>query len=230
MKTVTINLFKFNELSETAKERVRSEWREHDSFDAWDSEWQATMEEFCKICGIEVHNWKVSEWMYDYRIRYDDYHPIYEVYDKNNDVWESVYDEELSGKLLFRYVNNNIIPRLMKGKYHSVWYTDENSKQTYKKRRSKVVIETEPEKGTCPMTGYCGDCDVIEPLMKYYRNWAKYPDDYTFADLMEECIDALFKAWQNDIEWQMSDECVDENIESNWGDNWYDENGKEFAA
>lgn len=230
MVTKEIKLYEYSELCEDAKNRIRAEWR-NDPFimEGYDSDYRETLNKFCELCDIEARDWEVSDWDYSFRIDFSEKYP-YEILDKDGYVNEYLSLEDLSGKLLFRYVYNHIIPHLIKGKYHSKGHTDENGKYTYKCRRSRVVMDDEPEKGSCPLTGVCMDCDIIEPIMKYYRKWTKYPEDYTYEDLMNECLDSFFNAWQKEWEYRLSDEAVDEDIESNWDDKLFLADGTEYAA
>lgn len=206
MITKTIKLYEYSELSETAKETIRDKWRSHDVMEGYNSDYIATMNAFEKLCDIKICRWEVSDWNHRFDIDYG-CTGVYEYPDKD-ELWNWVYLDDLKGKHLFRYVSTNIIPYIVKRK--ELW------KNYPKKFVSRVNYETEPEKGTCPLTGVCMDCDIIEPLMKYYRNWARdYNDDYTFADLMEECVESFFKAWQSEWEYRMSDESIDEDIEAN---------------
>lgn len=61
--------------------------------------------------------------------------------------------------------------------------------------------------------------------MKYYRAWPTYPADYTYEDLMNECLSAFFDVWEKDYEYQYSDEAIDEYIEANWSDRLYFSDG-----
>lgn len=224
MKTIEINLYSYNELSEDAKDKIRDKWR-YDGYgvmDGYNDDWEGTLDKFCDLCNIKAKNCEVDNWHHYFSIDYG-CNSVYEV-QLDEDTWDNIYIEDLSGKLLFRYISNNIIPYLIKGKYHSVGHTDENGKFTYKSRRSRVVKTFDD----CPLTGVV--CDIIEPLMKYYRNWAKYPDDYTYADLMNECLESFFKAWSAEWEYRLSDEAVDEDIEANWDDEMFLESGERYRA
>lgn len=229
MVTKEIKLYSYSELSEDAKNRVRESWRSNDVMEPFNGEYRDTLDKFCEICGIGMSYWEVDSWYHRFGIDYRENCP-YEICDKDGYVDEYLSVEDLTGKLLFRYVYNHIIPYLINGRYHSKGHTDENGKYHYKSRRSRVVMDDEPEQGTCPLTGVCMDCDIIEPLMKYYRNWAKYPEDYTFADLMEECLESFFSAWEKEWEYRLSDEGVDEDIECNCDDILFLDDGTEYGA
>lgn len=224
MITKEINLYEYSELSEDAKNRICKEWRE-DPFimDGYNSDYEGVLDKFFELCDIEA-SWQVSDWNYSFRIRFSK-EEVYAIRDSRGYVDEYIMLRDISGKLLFRYVYNEIIPCLIKGKYHSTWKDGK-----CKSRRSRVVMEDEPEQGSCPQTGYYADCDIVEPIMRYYRNWAKYPENYTFADLMDECLDSFFEAWKHEWEYRLSDESVDECIEANWYDKLFLEDGTEYHA
>lgn len=217
----TINLYEYRELSEGAKNRIRDEWRNqpYGLMDGYNSEYESTMKKFCDICGIKVDWWEVDTYMHNFSINFCEKYP-YEICDKDGYVDEYIALESLSGKLLFRYVLNNIIPYIVERKVY--W------KNWPKKRTSRITYDCYPEQGSCPLTGVCMDCDIIEPLMNYYRNWAKYPADYTFEDLMNECMESFFSAWQNEYEYRYSDEGIDEMIEGMYDETLYFSDGTTY--
>lgn len=66
--------------------------------------------------------------------------------------------------------------------------------------------------GNCPFTGVCFDEDFLDPL----RQFVKRPNtSTTFAELMEECVNAAILAWVNDWEYSQTDECIKDEIEAN---------------
>ena len=228
MITKTINLYSYNELSESAKDRIREQWRRYDLMDAYNSDYEATLKEFSDICNVKVKNWEVGLCGSYFRFDCDSY--PYEICDKDGYVDEYIALESLSGKLLFRYVLNNIIPYIIKGKYHGQLVKDDTNPSGWRhtKRYSRVVMNDEIEKGVCPLTGYYADCDILKPIVKYYRAWASYPSDYTYEDLMNECLSAFFKVWELDYEYRYTDDAIDKEIEANWDEMLFFEDGTEF--
>ena len=85
-----------------------------------------------------------------------------------------IYAEDLCGKLLFRYINNNIMPYITHGQYYSTSGECIDGKRTYKHRRSRVIKSLED----CPLTGMCYDYYLLEPIIKYYKTWCSYPDNF----------------------------------------------------
>ena len=64
----------------------------------------------------------------------------------------------------------------------------------------------------CDLTGFIGDCDILEPI----ANFMKRPSPYTtFDDLMRECFEAWSLAVQKDCEHWLSEESILEDISAN---------------
>jgi hypothetical protein len=109
----------------------------------------------------------------------------------------------LSGPRLLSYLWNNYGSDIFPAKvYHN--------KDFSKKRKSKLFIDP----FNCHFTGYCMDCDIIEPLVNYMRckDWSKHT---TFEDLLSDCIHQFNKAVQSDYEYQQSMEYFVEMSENN---------------
>jgi len=70
-------------------------------------------------------------------------------------------------------------------------------------------------------TGYCLDCDLWQT---FYDEFKKTSDAKHAFDM---ALDAAFKTWRNDIEYQYSDEATDESIIMNEYE--FFENGKRAA-
>jgi len=65
---------------------------------------------------------------------------------------------------------------------------------------------------SCPFTGYCGDESILDPI----RAFLKRPNASTTGrELFQACADSWADAWSNDIDYQLSDESIDENILAN---------------
>jgi hypothetical protein len=75
------------------------------------------------------------------------------------------------------------------------------------------------------LTGVCYDCDILEPIAKYLSR--PYSESYTLEDLVNDCLDNFFSAWQEEIEYVNSYECVKEYL-TEYDDNDYYANGKVF--
>ena len=78
MRTETIEIFKFSELSDTAKDRARDWFRSDGDAWGWASEWIASARAFENIAPIKIRGWDMDrrqvwiEWIGpDYASRYD---------------------------------------------------------------------------------------------------------------------------------------------------------------
>lgn len=65
--------------------------------------------------------------------------------------------------------------------------------------------------GNCPFTGYCMD----EVLLDAVREFMERPHDVNYTELMTECIDRFVKEYAAEVDYEYSDEAVDENILAN---------------
>lgn len=210
MKTITLDLYKFSELSENAKQTAIEDYRGegHENHSAGEN--SKTLEEFEHRFPIIIRNW-----CYGGRgegVSFDMEQQL----------------KELTGIRLMAYLYNNHFNDLFSGKYYSLWSkTDINPHYTegghapkgaLKDRHSKVMFDT-----SCPLTGYCMDDDILDPIYKFLRG-----EDLTltFEELIQDCFHSWIRACNNDVEHQNSDEYISENLEINEYD--FTENGKQY--
>lgn len=59
MRIETIQIFKFNELTDTAKKRARDWWKEGADF-AWSDESRQSIQAFCTEFGVHLKDWSVG--------------------------------------------------------------------------------------------------------------------------------------------------------------------------
>lgn len=200
MKELKINVFSFEELSKEIQDKVieRERWNIMDSvMECHCMEFQKTLEEFQKITDSYVNSYEV-----DYcgcrfgKVRSDKI--VYGDFDL----------EDLSGKLLFRYISNEIMPYLQRGKNYYTYVNGNYAK--LKSRRSRIVME---DFEGCPLTGVYYDYVVLEHLFDYYYNWAR-PEyrNLTFCDVMGKCYAKLFDDLYEEYQYYASDEAVREEL------------------
>lgn len=67
MRKIETVVYKFNELSESAKENAR-EWYREDSPLCWMDESMGSIEAFCEHFGVTLADWRVDCWDYDYTV------------------------------------------------------------------------------------------------------------------------------------------------------------------
>lgn len=210
MKELKINVFSFAELSKEVQDKVieRERWNVMDSVMECNClEFQKALDEFQKITDSYVSSYQV-----DYcgcrfgKVRSDKI--VYDDFDL----------EDLKGKLLFRYIDNEIMPYLQRGKFYSTY--DKGNYAKFKSRRSRIIMESFDG---CPLTGVMYDYIVLKPLFDYYYNWAR-PEyrNLTFCDVMEECYAKLFDALHEEYQYYASDEAVREEL-LNREDEYYED-------
>lgn len=153
MKTITLQLYTFDELSEEVQKEIieRERWNIMDQcMEAYGSDYVTSLRTFEKLTNTQSCSWSVNYSGYNFNFKYNN-NPIFECpIDCSNDI----YAEELCGKLLFRYINNNIMPYITQGRYYSSSGKYINEKYTYKYRRSRIIKSVGDD---CPLTGMCYD-------------------------------------------------------------------------
>lgn len=212
MKEIVLKVYKFDELSKDSQEKIieRERWNVMEQcMDAYSTDYQESMKAFEDMTDTEVYNWEVGYERYDfsYEFKYND--PIYE---HPTDYNRDIFPKNLCGKLLFRYINNNIMPHITKGKYYSIGkYID--GKYNYKCRRSRVILGYED---SYPLTGSCYDYYLLKPIIDYYDTWCTYPEDFSLEDLMRQCYDNFFKSWHEEYEyWADNEDAIREELHHN---------------
>lgn len=197
MKEVTLKLYKFDELDESAQRKVMDNNRDAiqaDAMECYGYEYRDTLEKFSEVFGITVSEWEVSDYYHNFRFDFKD--AIYDWLDG------CLYAEDVSGKLLLRYLN---------GIYFKKAYTD------------KTVQPFQPN-ADCPLTGVGYDYEILQPIV----DWYKKPDyGITLYELIKSCLENFFQAWEDDYEYCASDEfCRQELSEgSRWEDVLYYSDG-----
>ena len=205
MKTIEIQVYTFDELSEEAKEVARN-WRRSGGIDSqfYADEIIESAKKFADIFGLRFGR------------RYSDLQWGY---------LEDSFLRQLSGVRLATYLWNNHKKDLFKGKYYSLWSKTEVSYKHYKEgypvlkqRRSKILLDN-----SCVLTGVCYDDDILKP----FYDFMKRPDKYTtFEYLLEEVENAIEKCFNDVEDWVNSDEYIDETIRANEYE--FTQDGKRF--
>lgn len=67
-------------------------------------------------------------------------------------------------------------------------------------------------KECCCFTGYCMDDNIVDPIRQFQ---SKIDLNLTFKELMGDCFHAWIKAYNDDVEYQDSAECLSELFECN---------------
>lgn len=204
MKTINVNVYKFSELSEKAKEKAMDNYRKYFEYFLGDEN-KATLDAFLKI----FYFVKVTD--YEYGL------------DRNNIDYKITIDDEirdLQGLRLYKWLWNNFQNLIYKGKYYSTQgYYDKENKYHYKSNYSKVIKEN-----SCILTGYCMDDHILSPIYEFldYKNDKKH-NEMTIDDLISDCLHSWLFACRDDVEYRYSDECIMEELENDG--ECFDENG-----
>lgn len=228
MKTINLTVFSFDELSENVQKKIieRERWNVMEQcMDAYGIDYKKSMKAFENLTNTEVYNYKVrySTYYFCYKFKYGD--PIYE---HPTDYHCDIYPENLCGKLLFRYINNNIMPYIIKGKYFSMSGKYIDGKYKYKHKYSRVMFDYGDN---CPLTGMCYDYYLLKPIIDYYNAWCTYPEDFSLEDLMRQCYDNFFKSWHEEYEyWADDEDAIHEELHHDqYEDRLYYENGDVYV-
>lgn len=228
MKMINLNLYEFDELSKEVQQKVIEKERWNimgQCMDCYGSEYKASLEAFEKLTNTNACNWYVDYCGYGFNFKCNDNSPVFECPVDNE---KDVYADELCGKLLFRYIENNIIPYITKGKYFSKGkYID--GKYNCKYKYSRVIFDY---RDNCPLTGTSYDYSLIQPIVDYYESWCSYPANFSLTDLIGQCYDGFFKSWHEDYEyWADNEDAICEELRYNqYEDRLYYEDGDVYVG
>ena len=225
MKEVKVKLYKFEELSDEVKKSIvdKERWDVcHATMEGYASDYQSTLEKFAELMGIKVTSWSVDYCDYNFSFKFKSDYAF-------GDCWSCfwIYNEQCTGKLLRRWLNNNFLPRALKPKLfvkYSAGY-DKEKHRWNKHRYSKIQRE---RWDNCPLTGMIYDCSVMEVVMEVLAK--PIPETYSLEDLIEDCLDKFFKDWQGEYEYWASDEGVKEQITNWYEDQLFYEDGTKFCG
>lgn len=105
---------------------------------------------------------------------------------------------ELSGRRLQRWIINNILPQLERGKYYFKYNFE---RRQYTTRRSRVQFNID-----CPFTGTSIDHDILKPLLDFVGDRLIKDSDYSMSDLVDDCLQSWADAAGAAHEWAHSKE------------------------
>lgn len=214
MKTIRIRIYKFNELTESAKSTVIERERENLDFDYIYSDAYNTVKEFNRIFNVKEGN---QSWLNFSLSHIDD------------DILN------LSGLRLHKYLINNFFSTLFRPAYLKHGETSETLLAWHPMRKQKEIT-TGPNKGkfivsyysnwkreiSYNLTGVCYDYDILKPIYDFLSR----PDSTNFEQLINECFQSLENSIENEKDFLQSDENLIEQI--NEADRDYTKDGNEF--
>ena len=140
MKTKTINIYSFDELSEEAKEKALQDYKERNTEIFWMDETIESLEGLFKNCdGISLKDYSLGE-----------YHSWIRVDFTNEEV------ENFTGKRAMAWLENNLLSNIR------VSYYGDKRKELRQYGKYYYAGQIKP----CPFTGYCVDDDLLDDLIK----------------------------------------------------------------
>jgi len=182
MRTVTktFDVFKFQELSDEAKEKALNDYVNSGDAFPFAQEYIDTLKKALPFYGFSLDDYSVdasSAARSHVSISY-----------ASSNGW---HDEEDT----LRYVRLWKFLKASYGEYYA----------THRKKYLPVLA------GDCPFTGICYDENFLDPI----RSFMERPTDITFKELMEDCVNSLLFAMQEDYEYQVSEDGFNEHCEGN---------------
>lgn len=188
MRQIQINLYRFDELSESAQRRA---WEKHsqpwDYFD--DREYRETLKAFECAFDVDVYRWCVDADGFNFAFAHDQLAPEGE--------W-----------LRFaRWVSNRYGDYTTHPRYYSKVILKEGEYPRYISRYSRATRV----KGA-DFTGFYADEVITDPVW----NCIHYTDAFfNYDQLLESCLTAFFECWRDDMEYHASLEHFAEMAEAN---------------
>jgi len=206
MKTIEIQIYKFDELSESAKQNAINEYRKNDSYDFIYSDAENTVKAFCNAFNVKT---SYRSWL-----------------DCNT---SNIEDDilNLTGLRLRKYLINNFGSTLYKRKYLKIGKVTE-AKKPFHPMRKNNEIKHGLNKGKfytsyysnfsnlgndCNLTGMCYDCDIMQPIYDFLE--LRSFDNTNFEDILNDCFDAMRKTIDNEIDYRYTEEFIIEEIKAN---------------
>lgn len=182
MKTLTINLYTWDELSEKAKHNFYDSGT-FDFSDDFFSDFENTLEKFCTTFDVRCFGWDVNGMTYHFSC---------EPFGR----WMDCPEDPAKARLwIQKTLWNNYKNSIYQGKYYSTRFSYVNGKPTYKSRRSAIILES-----CCPLTGFFCDDEIISPIHDCLSGARVFdsPDE-----LFDACLTKFFQSWRDDIDYHI---------------------------
>jgi hypothetical protein len=206
MKTISVNIYSFNELSDKAKDRAINDYRNK----GYDN--QFYYDEIIESCKAVYELFG-----FDFGLKYTDI--------RTGQIDDNIL--ELSGVRLYTYIMNNYGNKLFKPKYikcidrHVYWKPFICKRKEYQSGPCTFIYSRNFVSTDCTLTGFCYDNDILQPVYDFLK---KPGISTTFEDIIKEIENAIQKTFDNMDEWLNSDEFISDHFCAN--DYEFTENGK----
>jgi len=187
MRTQTINIYSFDELSEEAKEKALNDYREGITEIFWADEILESLKGLFKKCsGVSLKDYSLNE--------YNSWICVEFAHDET---------ENLSGKRAIAWLENNLLVNIR---------ISDNSFAMNGTRRKLAKYGQYYRAGmitSCPFTGYCADDDFLQDLISEVKQGTDLKTAF------EGLAVTYQKLIQNEQEYQQSEEYIKEHFEMN---------------
>lgn len=202
MKTIEYQIYRYDELSEQAKQVAIESTRDSIAdmrIETESAEYRNTLEMIEQIFRVNIYDWSVDE---------------YNSYFRFNFVGIDE-DIETEPRLLLRYLNTNVLPCIdNKKRYYS------NTARV--SRKSRILCNNGYE--YCLTGSWCDD--AVDNALNNIKQSVK--NRINAREFVENLLKGFFERWRNDYEDACSDEYIAEEIEAN--DYEFFEDGKPYFA
>ena len=189
MRTYTIKIFKFSELSESAQAKAIESYRNNNFEIAWQDELFQSFKAVYKTANIKLLDYTLSPDFTSYvKINLDKDDPVY----------------NLTGSRAIAWLENNFLSKLRVTRNEYLKNRKSNFGYGYGYGYKIGKIKD------CPLTGYYADDDLIACLIDSINSGDCIGDTFTHR-LVEKYCELL----QNEYEWQNSNKYIAEHFECN---------------
>lgn len=199
MRTIRTKVYKFEELSNEAKAVAIENYRNNGNND-YDYIWndaENTVKEFVKLFDISIGH---RSWL-----------------EFNSNMTDEV--DDLSGLRLQKWLYNNLYNKLFKNAY----LRNFDGHKKHKNITNQVANNTKKEycsyysswkvDNSCVLTGVCYDDDILAPIYDFLK--LRKFDNTTLLDLISECYSNLRNSIESEIEYNDSDDNIEEELIEN---------------
>lgn len=218
MRSINVNVFTFDELSDEVRAKMVEDNRYEFQGDAmymdWEDMWSPTIEKFEELFNVKLGINGAGRWHRNVTFNEEYFFDNGEIGDfPDFNGQYSIRMDELSGEKLRNYIDT-IFSECMKSKTFF-------GKNYEKRRKSRIFKEWED----CPLTGCCSDISILEPIAEYLNHkkgdygWKKSDGTininwkrYTFQDLMEACAESIIKDIKSSSDYYLSDKYILEEL------------------
>jgi Fe-S cluster biosynthesis and repair protein YggX len=214
MKTISINVYSFDELTPKAQERAIDDYRNKvDHYHIWDDA-QQTVDKFIELQNIGLKT-AYNSWL--------------ELSTSN--VNDTILN--LTGLRARKFFINNF-EFLYKRKYLKHGEKIEQRPPFHRMRKIKeyktgifpVYYSNIQENNDCTLTGCTYDFSLLDPIYNFIEKFKEEDKTRTVEDVLRECFENLSRDIKNGIEERETDEYISEDLRENGAE--FDEDGKQF--